>query len=220
MGFERVTTLFKRTKQLEQDIDEFLEKVVQAGLIFRRGLSIYLEYGASEEFDDILSQEKQLESRGDTLRRSIETHLYSHTLIPDLRGDVLSLLENMDDLINEYEGNLFRFSIQQPVIPEDFHRGFAELTETVVTCVESVVMAARAFFRDIRAVRDHNNKVMFYETEADKMSTRLQRAVFSGDLPLENKRHISYFVERIDDIANAAEDIADRLAIYAIKREA
>lgn len=219
MGFGRVTTIFKRTKQLEQDIDEFLEKIVQAGLIFRRALGIYLEHGASEEFDEILNQEKQLETQGDTLRRSIETHLYSHTLIPDLRGDVLSLLEDMDDLINEFEGNLFRFSIQQPVIPEDFHRGFSELTETVFICVESVVMAARAFFRDIRAVRDHNSKVMFYETEADKMSTRLQRAVFASDLPLENKRHISYFVERIDDIANAAEDIADRLAIYAIKRE-
>ena len=30
--------------------------------------------------------------------------------------------------------------------------------------------------------------------------------------------HIRYFVERIDDIANKAEDLADTLLIYTIKR--
>jgi len=218
MTFHRTTRLFSRTRELEREIDEFLDKIVQASLVFQRALNLYLERGACEEFDRFLHQEKDIETRGDQLRRSIETYLYTRTLIPDLRGDVLSLLEDMDKLANEFEGNMFRFSIQQPSIPEEFHGGFREITETVVNCVECVVMAARSFFRDIETVRDHNTKVMFFETEADKISTRLQRAIFAGDLPLESKRHLSYFVERIDDIANAAEDIADELAIYSIKR--
>ena len=80
------------------------------------------------------------------------------------------------------------------------------------------MLAARAFFRDIEAVRDHASKVIFLETEADKIGTKLQRAIFSSDLPLERKIHLRYFVERIDELANAAEDVADALAIYAIKR--
>jgi uncharacterized protein Yka (UPF0111/DUF47 family) len=124
----------------------------------------------------------------------------------------------MDHLVNVYEGNLYRISIQQPDVPEPFHAGFLELTRTVVTCVETVVLAARSFFRDMNAVRDHNAKVIFYETEADKISTKLQRAIFASDLPLEHKNHLRYFIERIDELANAAEDVADTLAIYAIKR--
>ena len=210
--------LFNKTRVLEQQIDEFLDKVSQAGLVFNRAIEVYLADGATEEFDVFLEQEEQIEGKGDSLRRTIEIELYAQTLIPDLRGDVLRLLEDMDHLVNVYEGNLFRLSIQQPQVPEQFHSGFLELTRTVVTCVESVVLAARSFFRDMNAVRDHNAKVLFYETEADKIGTRLQRAIFGSDLPLEHKSHLRYFVERIDELANAAEDVADTLAIYSIKR--
>ncbi|MCZ6469849.1 MAG: DUF47 family protein [Gammaproteobacteria bacterium] len=211
-------TLFNKTRVLEQQIDEFFDKVSELGLVFSHALEVYLADGANDEFDAFLQQAASIEGKGDTLRRTIEVELYAQTLIPDLRGDVLRLLEDMDHLMNVYEGNLFRISIQQPDVPEEFHSGYLELTRTVVTCVESVVLAARSFFRDINAVRDHNAKVIFYETEADKKGTRLQRAIFASDLSLDRKMHLRYFVERIDELANSAEDVADTLAIYAIKR--
>lgn len=216
--FPKNITLFNKTRALEQQIDEFLDKVSQAGLVFSRAIEVYLADGATDEFEAFLEQEEKIEGKGDSLRRTIEIELYAQTLIPDLRGDVLRLLEDMDHLVNVYEGNLFRISIQRPEVPEQFHAGFLDLTRTVVTCVESVVLAARSFFRDMNAVRDHNAKVMFYETEADKIGTKLQRAIFGSGLPLEHKNHLRYFIERIDELANAAEDVADTLAIYAIKR--
>jgi predicted phosphate transport protein (TIGR00153 family) len=211
--------LFRRTRALENQIDEFLDKISEAGLVFNRAIKLYLKKGQCKEFDAFLEQCAGIEHRGDELRRTIENDLYAQTLIPDLRGDVLSLLEDMDYLLNIYEANLYRFSIEGPEIPASFRRGFKELTETVVICVESVVLAARAFFRDIEAVRDHNNKVMFHETEADKISTKLKRAVFGSDLELAHKTQLRYFAERVDELANEAEDIADALAIYAIKRK-
>jgi len=210
--------LFGKTRVLEAQIDEFLDLVTQAGLVFDSALESYLCHGPTEEFDEFLGQEERIEGRGDALRREIESKLYTQTLIPDLRGDVLRLLEDMDNLINLYEGNLYRMSIQTPDIPQQLHEEFRNLSKTVSQCVESVVMACRAFFRDIEGVRDHNNKVIFFETQADKISTKLQRQVFKTTLPLENKRHLIYFVEHIDELANAAEDITDTLAIYAIKR--
>ena len=84
--------------------------------------------------------------------------------------------------------------------------------------VDCLVLASRAFFRDIDAVGHHNHKVMFFEKEADKVSTRLKRAIFDSDLGLDRKIHLRHFVEHIDNVADRAEDVADRLAIYAIKR--
>jgi uncharacterized protein len=210
--------LFGGTQSLENQIDEFLDKVSEAGMIFDRAMRVYLGHGPSEEFDVFLTQAADIERRGDDLRRSIEAELYVRTLIPDLRADVLALLEGMDHLVNVYEGDLFRVSIQSPEIPQEFHAGHIDLIETVVSCVDSVVLAARAFFRDIDAVRDHSARTIFLETEADKISTKLQRAIFASDLPLERKMHLRYFVERIDELANSAEDVADALQIYTIKR--
>ena len=218
MNFQRSTSLFGRTRQLEAKIDEFLDQITQSGLIFKRAMSLYLDAGSSEEFGEFMKQEDKIETRADNLRREIETELYAQTLIPDFRGDVLRLLEDMDHLANIYEGNLFRFSIQRPDIPAVHNKGFSALIETAVSCVDEVVLAGRAFFRDIESVRDHCSKVLFYESEADKTGTKLQRAIFSSDLPLERKMHLRYFVERIDELANAAEDVADTLSIYTIKR--
>jgi len=215
---KKVSHLFSGTRSLENQIDEFLDKVSEAGMVFGRAMRVYLNQGPSDEFNSFLDQAADIERRGDELRRTIEAELYVRTLIPDLRGDVLSLLEGMDHLVNVYEGDLFRISIQSPDIPEQFHPGYVELTETVVSCVDSVVLAARAFFRDIDTVRDHSSKTIFLETEADKIGTKLQRAIFASSLPLERKMHLRYFVERIDELANSAEDVADALQIYTIKR--
>jgi predicted phosphate transport protein (TIGR00153 family) len=215
---KKVAHLFSGTRSLENQIDEFLDKVSEAGMVFGRAMRVYLEKGPSDEFDSFLDHAADIERRGDELRRTIESELYLRTLIPDLRGDVLALLESMDHLVNVYEGDLFRISIQSPDIPEQFHSGYMELVETVMSCVDSVVLAARAFFRDIEAVRDHCSKTIFLETEADKIGTKLQRAIFASSLPLERKMHLRYFVERIDELANSAEDVADALQIYTIKR--
>jgi predicted phosphate transport protein (TIGR00153 family) len=215
---KKISHLFGGTRSLENQIDEFLDKVSESGMVFDRAMRVYLDQGPSEEFDAFLNQAADIERRGDDLRRAIETELYLRTLIPDLRADVLALLEGMDHLVNVYEGDLFRISIQSPDIPGEFHAGFVDLIETVVSCVDSVVLAARAFFRDIDAVRDHSSKTIFLETEADKIGTKLQRAIFASELPLERKMHLRYFVERIDELANSAEDVADELQIYTIKR--
>jgi hypothetical protein len=215
---KKVSHLFSGTRSLENQIDEFLDKVSEAGMVFGRAMRVYFDKGPSDEFDTFLDQAADIERRGDELRRAIEAELYLRTLIPDLRGDVLALLESMDHLVNVYEGDLFRISIQSPDIPEQFHAGYMELVETVMSCVDSVVLAARAFFRDIDAVRDHCSKTIFLETEADKIGTKLQRSIFASSLPLERKMHLRYFVERIDELANSAEDVADALQIYTIKR--
>ena len=218
MSLSKKVGLFGRTRALERQIEEFLDAISEAGLIFQRAIKIYLQDGASAEFMEALSDVSAIETRADEIRRSVEAQLYEQTLIPDLRADVLSLLEDMDWLIGVFQANCYRFATEKPDIPDVYHRDFRELTETSVTCVDCLVMAARAFFRNIEAVRDHNHKVIYYETEADKICTKMKTAIFESDLPLERKMHLRYFVDRLDEAANAAEDVADELAIYTIKR--
>jgi predicted phosphate transport protein (TIGR00153 family) len=209
---------FRRTKALESEIDAFLDKLSESGLLFKRAVQIYLDEGASASFDEKLQAVNRMESEADKLRRSVITQLYTQTLIPESRGDVLGLLENLDSLLGLYEGALWSFSIEQPEISAEFHGDYMALCDQVVHAAESIVLASRAFFRNIEAVGDHMHKVMFYEKEADKVSTKLKRAIFATDLPLYRKAHLRNFVEHIDNVADRSEDVADRLAIYTIKR--
>ncbi len=139
--------LFRRTKALENEIDEFLDKLSESALVFRQAIELYLADGPGAGFDEKLRQVNALESRADQLRRGIETQLYAQTLIPESRGDVLGLLENLDSIVNLLEGTLWGFSIETPDIPEELVNEYRGLTEMVVLSVESIVMASRAFFR-------------------------------------------------------------------------
>jgi len=216
---KKLPSLFGRAKELESQIDQFLDHVTEAGLIYKSAITIYLESGPCSEFEEYLQRILKVEGSADRLSKEIETKLYEQTLIPELRGDVLTLLENVDDLINQCNSNMFRFSIQTPKIDKEFHTDILRLTDTSLLCMESAVSASRSFFRDIDAVRDHVNKAMFYESEADQISTKVQRDIFASSFGLARKRHLAYFVEHIDELANTSEDIGDLLSILTIKRK-
>ena len=51
---------FGRTKALENEIDAFLDKLSESGLLFKRALQIYLDEGASAAFDEKLQSVNRL----------------------------------------------------------------------------------------------------------------------------------------------------------------
>jgi len=215
---KRKLVLFGKTKRLEYEFDELMDRIIEGSLLFEKGFKSYLREGISDEFNEVVAEITQLESANDDQKKQIETRLYEQTLIPDLRGDVLSLIEGLDGILNIYQANIFRLQIERPVIPKEYHRDFKALAKASTACVDSLIMASRAFFTNIEAVRDHDVKVTFYETEADKISTRLKTAIFDSDLPLSHKIHLRYFSDRVEDSSNRAENVADNLAIYTLKR--
>ena len=214
----KAESVFGQTKQLEREIDQFVDILSEVGLVFKTIIPMYLNNGATNKFDEMVEQVREMESKADKITKEVERTLYEETLIPDARSDVLRLLEHMDEIIGMYQGNCYHFSIQKPDFPKEFHEDLNNLTETVVNCVESLCLTVRSFFRDIKSVRDNAHKVTFYEKESDKQFSTLARKIFDTDLSLDRKMHLRYFVEKIDRICDLAEDIADEVQIYAIKR--
>ena len=212
------TSLFGDTKKLEREIDEFVDILSEVGLVFRSIIPTYLNYSANEKFEEMVDRVKEMESKADKITKEVEHTLYEETLIPDSRSDVLRLLEHLDEVIGLYQGNCYHFSIQKPNFPKEFHQDLIELTDNVVNCVESLCLTVRSFFRDIQSVRDNAHKVTFYEKESDIKFSALARKIFDSELSLDKKMHLRYFVEKIDRICDQAEDIADEIQIYAIKR--
>lgn len=211
--------LFGTTKDVEMQFDSFLDTISEGAMSFRSGIKTYLETGSGHaDFAAKQQQITDLEHKGDELRRQIEHELYTLALIPDFRGDVLSLLEDLDSLLNVMKESIMAIGIEAPSFPQDLHSEVNLLAEDVGAAVEYVVLSGRAFLRDVDAVRDHMHKVMFYEKEADKHADKLKRHIFSSSLPLAEKSHLRRFVDKIDHIADQSEDVVDWLAIYTIKR--
>jgi predicted phosphate transport protein (TIGR00153 family) len=211
------TSIFGRTRALERRIDEFLDKISETALIVEKAIHESMDVG-EENIDRRVGQVMELKRASSGLRREIESELYSEMLIPDLLGDVASLIETLHALEEEMHHKM-RFSRYGRTEPPDFVKEDAKsLVSSVARTIDNLVGASRAFFRDFQQVRDYVHKVSFHESECDEMRDRLLKKIYGSELDLALQDHLATSVRELDGIADSAERIADSLTIYAIKR--
>ncbi len=211
--------IFKSSKSVIRDIEEYINKVDQGGLLFKKGIIDFLD-GRDESFQNVLHSMAKEEGKADTLRRKIENELYLHSLLPEHRGDVMRLLEKIDDIIDLMKENLYQFDVEDPSIPEEIHDDFKRLAELSVAAVEELLPAVRVYFTDPVAVKERLHRVYFYEKETDKLALEIKRTIFKKlpNLLQSQKIHLRYFTLHIENVSDAAEVVADILSIMAIKR--
>ena len=210
--------MFRRTKAREARIDNYLDQVFQGILIFERGVGFYLD-DSLDDCERCVTDLSDVEELADQLRLDIEAQLYSETLIPESRGDVLGLLESIDNVLDEANETLGRFTIERPLLSAELCKYMRQLVDATARSVESMVSAVRAYFVDLSRVRDHSTKARFFEQEGDRISAIMMREAFSAeDVDMGHKLHQRSMVKHIEQISDLAEDVCDRLSLAVIKR--
>ena len=198
----------------------FLDKLSQSALLFREAIGNYLADGASEEFEEKLKHVNDLESKADHLRRSVETQLYAHTLIPESRGDVLGLMENLDSRSQRHRGRAL----------ELLHRSAGD-SRRIPTAISPPWrtrppwrwspwgLASRAFFRKHRGRRQLQSQgaVLRKGSRQDGHPAQTRDLRLGPGLKPQSPASATSS-KVIDNVADMSEDVADRLSIYTIKR--
>lgn len=209
----------KKTIKLIEDIDRYFDLMDQSVLVFKDGVRNYL-YSGTEDFNANLQKMSSIDGETEVLRREIENALYTQTALVRSRGDIMRLFEktrNITDILND---SLFQFEIETPFIPSELNPEFMKLTEFSTLAVETVIPAAKAYFRAPETVPDKISRTYFYEKEAVKYSQTIKRRVFHNmpSLKLSEKFHLRYFALHIENLSKAASNVADQLAVMAIRR--
>ncbi len=211
--------LFKNAITLEVKIHHYLDNVTNSGILFREGIEDYLN-GDTTQFNNKLADIRKNEEGADALRREIRYRLYKKMLIPESRGDVLGLLETTDDVIDATKKVLGHFDVEKPRVREFLKKDFSKLAQASADALDNVVKADRAFFNNKEGVEDYIHKVHFYEHQADQLEEQIKKNIFeSEEIPdLAEKLQLRDFVELLGSLADQSEDVAERLSVYAIKR--
>lgn len=209
----------RKTDKLIDDVDRYFDLMGQVVAVFKDGVRNYL-YSNANEFNENLMRMTALDSEASVLRREIENALYTQTALVRSRGDVMRLFEktrNITDILSE---SLFQFEIETPFIPSELNQEFIRLTDLSTLAVEAVVPAAKAYFSSPESVPDKISRTYFYVKEAVKYSQTIKRTVFHNmpSIKLSEKFHLRYFALHIENMAKAAENVADQLAVMAIRR--
>lgn len=210
---------FRDTNQLINELDKFIVVVNDSVSVFKEGAINYINNNY-ELFQGNLQLITTLEDKADEIKREIESTLYKNSLIPEYRGDVLKLIDKIDDLADTSKENLYQFDIEVPKIPLEMKDDYKQLTEASILSVKEVLPAVRNFFHQNGEVKSSLDKVRFYEKEVDIIAYRLKRKLFKDmkSLKFSEKIHLRYFALHIQQISDIAKKIADILNVLIMKR--
>lgn len=212
-------SFFRTVRNIISQIDEYYNCIDQGNLVFEEGISCYIT-GNYNIFSEKIKKIEILESTADNLRRMIDSTLYEKSLLPQHRSDILRLLDLSDNTLNMIKAFLINLEIEHPDIPDDIKSLFLELSAKTKLCVEAFACSARSYFRDFNALKEKLHRIYFYEKECDVIGLKIKKLIFNTlHIELSQKSQLRYFVNYIENISDSAEDVADVLAILAIKRD-
>jgi uncharacterized protein len=208
----------RTTKNLIIKIDEFFDNIDLGLLVFREGIKAYLDKD-TDAFQRHLKKVDQLENNADRLQREIENEMITHSILPQHRSEVSTLIDELDEIIDALKSSFNEINIEQPDIPSSLNKNFISLTETSVNAAEELIPAARAYFKAPYTVREKLLKVYYFESETDKLSFSTKKIIFQemNELDLSHKAHLRYIIHHIENISDLAQKAADLLSGMAIK---
>lgn len=138
--------------------------------------------------------------------------------MPEMREDVLYLMNSLDELPNLAEHAILDIQIEKPLIPQELHSEILALLDKINLETKELISATECLFSDLTSVRRHANEAIREESEADDMELDLIKNIFSMNLELAHKIQLKTVIRSLADIADKAEDTADIIMILAIKR--
>ncbi|MDI3472716.1 MAG: uncharacterized protein PWQ20_1038 [Thermotogaceae bacterium] len=207
----------RKEKNISESIKDIL-KIISEILDTMSGLLEFIYNEDWEKTKELVYFIRSKESEADSIRRETEFMLYSGAFLPGLRGDLLELVESIDNIADRAESIADALFLQRMKIPENLRRDILRQFLKSKETFETLRIACEGFFEDIGSVREKIIEVENREHEEDSIERELIEKLFSSDLPLANKLQLNQLIKDIGDIADLSEDVSDILEIIVMKR--
>jgi len=211
--------LFKREHQVEQLIYGYLDNLKMVQENFLKAMNIYFERGFCEDFEFLIEQTHKLESKADDTRYEIETLMYAKALIPESRGDILGLLEAIDQIPGLFELILYMIQTQRLAVPDFLVTDIRELVSVSLQCCDLLVKEVEALFRKSEEIRSLVATIDNNESHCDHIERRIITRIFDSDLDPFQKLQLKEMVIQLGEISDQTDRVSRRVHIISVKRQ-
>ena len=205
-----------KQQRVQKQIAEYNEKVLQCLDIFR---NVFTQSSAChQDLEEGYRKVHEAEGGADDIRRGLEDMMYTESVFPESRGDILGLVEAMDRVPNSAEYAVRMILIQHIALPEELCPRITALAEVCHRSVVTMIDGVRRLFSNYIDATVIVGKIDSLESEADNIEEELIDAIFSSDLPDLQKILLRDLIEHISNIADRAENVGDRIRLMVAKR--
>jgi hypothetical protein len=209
---------FKEEQQIESLLDSYLGNLEMSKESFLKCMNCYFEKHLHEEFHFLTEQTHKYESNADDIRNEIETMMYAKVLLPESRGDILGLLEAIDQIPNLFEHVLYMIQTQKLKIPDSITSDIQELLRASLECCDLLIRQVRALFEKTEDMKPLVLVIDQNESYCDHIERRIITKVFDSDLDPFLKLQVKEMVLQMGEISDQADRVSRRVHIISIKR--
>ena len=188
-------------------------------LELKKGIKHYVD----EEFGEAevaFKKVSKLEHEADKVKMSIWEHLPRFIFMPMRREDFMRLLKETDALIDNAENVSVLLPMREEKIPEPIAEDFKLFAEKIFHAATSYDILMDTFTEVINTsfnkrskerIRELHEEICQMEYEADNIEARISTWLFNYDERPLSAVHLLKVVDRMDAIADHAENVADML---------
>jgi len=210
--------LFKKEHRVESLIYDYLDTLKLTQDNFSEAMSVCLVDPQCANFDFLIEQTHKFESKADDISEEIKSMMYEKVLIPDSRGDIMGLLDEIDKIPHRFESILYLIQIQKLTIPDFIELDIKELVRISLECCDLLVRQVVALFKKTEDIRSLVATIDTNESHCDHIERRMITQVFDSDLDSFKKLQIRELIKKIGDIADQADRVSKRINIINLKR--
>ena len=211
--------LFKKEHQVESLIYDYLDTLKQTQENFLKAFKVCLKDPTGDNLDFLIAQTHKFESKADDIREEIKLLMYGKALIPDSRGDIMGLLESIDEIPRLFEHVLYMIQTQRLFVPPELGPDISELVRISLESCDLVVEQVIALLKKREEVRSQMDIIDTNESHCDHIERRIISRVFgSDDIDPFLKLQIKDLVVEIGNISDQADRVSRRINIISMKR--
>jgi predicted phosphate transport protein (TIGR00153 family) len=206
-----------RNKQVQEDVATYLSIARKCGAVFAESIEHVLTNGIDEHFSVLVKQVHQAESNADDVRHKIAISLYEKSLLPESRGDLLTMLETMDRVPNKMEGVVRQVEIQKLILPNFLHNDLRETTRISIETFNILIEAVEQVFNQSRGLQDNLLTIDDNESLCDDLQQKMIRDIFEQEDDTGNKILLKDLVDTLASITDLCENVSNYVTIFHIK---
>ncbi len=161
----------------------------------------------------------KFESRADDLRREVINHLVQGSLMPNTRGDMMNLLELIDDVADEAEDLLDPFFVRFLDFGLLSQDGLTDMMGQIEQQYEMLIQAVQYLFVDMSNIVTLTHEIEEIESRVDDVEEAMILHVLDNeDMDLATKMLYRTFIRNLAGLANIIEDSANQLEVIVAVR--
>jgi len=203
-------------RSIESDLDHFLDAAVAATEIFRVAVAAYLSGGQKGHAWQLARQIDEQLRTVDDLQQRFETGMRRQHVVGGTFPELLEPLAGVTRLLRDMRRQISGFAVESGFsgaaseVSVHLVADLQQLTEEVCSAVDELIEDCRpcVLLWNPPASADAALGVGWYESRADRLSTRLIKQILQDDaLGFEAQLRVARLVEEIDRLADYAENV-------------